>query len=85
MWDAPPDEQLLDAAASGALRTKLGLEKQVDRLLAPDPRARAVVRAVTFYNDPDVILEVSRGLGEPMRGIEMSTLRPEEVLATRGW
>jgi pyridoxal 5'-phosphate synthase pdxS subunit len=51
----------------------------------PESRARAVVRAVNFYNDPDVILEVSRGLGEPMRGIELSTLRPEEVLATRGW
>jgi pyridoxal 5'-phosphate synthase pdxS subunit len=51
----------------------------------PEAFARAVVRAVTFFNDPSVILDVSRGLGEPMRGIDLSTLRPEEVLATRGW
>ena len=49
------------------------------------PDEAAVVRAVTFYNDPDVVLDVSRGLGEPMRGIELSTLRPEEMLSPRGW
>jgi pyridoxal 5'-phosphate synthase pdxS subunit len=51
----------------------------------PAAVARAVVRAVTFCNDPDVLAEVSRGLGEPMRGIDLATLRPEEILATRGW
>jgi pyridoxal 5'-phosphate synthase pdxS subunit len=40
---------------------------------------------VTFYNDPDVLLEVSRGLGEPMKGVDLATLRPEELLASRGW
>src|SRR5439155_10398006 len=44
MWDAAPDEQLLDAAASGALRTRLGLEKQVDRLMA-SPNFEQGVRA----------------------------------------
>ena len=51
----------------------------------PTAVARAVVRAVTFCNDPEVLVEVSRGLGEPMRGIDLATLRPEEILATRGW
>jgi len=51
----------------------------------PEAFATAIVRAVTFYNDPDVLLEVSRGLGEPMRGVDLGTLRPEELLATRGW
>jgi pyridoxal 5'-phosphate synthase pdxS subunit len=51
----------------------------------PGATARAVVRAVTHYKDPEILAEVSHDLGEPMRGIEMSTLRPEEILATRGW
>lgn len=48
-------------------------------------RAQAIVRAVTHYNDPDVLAEVSRGLGEPMVGINVSSLPEEELLATRGW
>jgi hypothetical protein len=48
LWDAPPDEQLLDAAASGALRTKLGLDKQVDRLMS-SPKFEQGVRA--FFSD----------------------------------
>jgi pyridoxal 5'-phosphate synthase pdxS subunit len=48
-------------------------------------RAQAIVRAVTHYNDPDVLAEVSRGLGEAMVGINVSSLPEEELLATRGW
>jgi pyridoxal 5'-phosphate synthase pdxS subunit len=77
----PADAALMMQLGSEGVFVGSGIFKSED----PEARARAVVRAVTFYNDPDVILEVSRGLGEPMRGIEMSTLRPEEVLATRGW
>jgi pyridoxal 5'-phosphate synthase pdxS subunit len=77
----PADAALMMQLGSEGVFVGSGIFKSED----PEARARAVVRAVTFYNDPDVILEVSRGLGEPMKGIEMSTLRPEEVLATRGW
>jgi len=77
----PADAALMMQLGSEGVFVGSGIFKSED----PEARARACVRAVTFYNDPDVILEVSRGLGEPMRGIEMSTLRPEEVLATRGW
>jgi pyridoxal 5'-phosphate synthase pdxS subunit len=77
----PADAALMMQLGSEGVFVGSGIFKSED----PEARARAVVRAVTFYNDPDVILEVSRGLGEPMRGIELSTLRPEEVLATRGW
>jgi pyridoxal 5'-phosphate synthase pdxS subunit len=77
----PADAALMMQLGTEGVFVGSGIFKSED----PEERARAVVRAVTFYNDPDVILEVSRGLGEPMRGIEMSTLRPEEVLATRGW
>jgi pyridoxal 5'-phosphate synthase pdxS subunit len=77
----PADAALMMQLGSEGVFVGSGIFKSED----PEARARAVVRAVTFYNDPGVILEVSRGLGEAMRGIEMSTLRPEEVLATRGW
>jgi len=48
-------------------------------------RAEAIVRATTHYGDPDVLAEVSRGLGEPMVGINIDTLRDEELMAGRGW
>ena len=51
----------------------------------PAKMAKAIVEAVNHFNEPEVIAEVSRGLGEPMRGIEVHTLPPEERLASRGW
>ncbi|MCP1716016.1 pyridoxal 5'-phosphate synthase pdxS subunit [Methanocalculus alkaliphilus] len=51
----------------------------------PQKMARAIVEAVHHFNDPKVIAEVSRGLGEAMKGIDIHTLRPDEVLQTRGW
>jgi pyridoxal 5'-phosphate synthase pdxS subunit len=49
----------------------------------PAKRARAIVEATTFANDPDVIAKVSRGLGEPMVGI--ASVPESERLAGRGW
>jgi len=43
------------------------------------------VKATTFFDDPDVIAQASRGLGEAMVGINVSTLPETERLATRGW
>ena len=51
----------------------------------PAAFAKAVVKATTHYKDPAVVAEASKGLGEAMKGIEMSTLQPEERLAKRGW
>jgi pyridoxal 5'-phosphate synthase pdxS subunit len=51
----------------------------------PARRAAAIVKATTFYDDPDVIAKVSRGLGEPMVGINVSTLAESDRLARRGW
>jgi pyridoxal 5'-phosphate synthase pdxS subunit len=51
----------------------------------PATRAAAIVKATTFYEDPDVIAKVSRGLGEPMVGINLDTLPPEQHFAGRGW
>jgi pyridoxal 5'-phosphate synthase pdxS subunit len=51
----------------------------------PERRARAIVKATTHYNDPKIIAEASRGLGEPMRGLDIATIPKEELLAPRGW
>jgi pyridoxal 5'-phosphate synthase pdxS subunit len=51
----------------------------------PAQRAAAIVQATTFFDDPGVIAKVSRGLGEPMVGINVSTLPESERYAKRGW
>ena len=51
----------------------------------PAERAAAIVKATTFYDDPDVIAKVSRGLGEAMVGINVTTLPESERYADRGW
>jgi pyridoxal 5'-phosphate synthase pdxS subunit len=51
----------------------------------PAPRARAIVEATTYHADPQILAKVSRGLGEPMVGIEMDRLADEDRLARRGW
>jgi pyridoxal 5'-phosphate synthase pdxS subunit len=51
----------------------------------PAKRAEAIVKATTFYDDPDVIAKVSRGLGEAMVGINVEALPVDHRLATRGW
>lgn len=50
----------------------------------PRKRAKAIVEAVTFYDKPDVLAEVSKNLGEPMVGIDIRTLKEEEMLQKRG-
>ncbi|MBD8606142.1 pyridoxal 5'-phosphate synthase lyase subunit PdxS [Aeromicrobium sp. CFBP 8757] len=51
----------------------------------PAERAAAVVKATTFYDDPDVIAKVSRGLGEAMVGINVDDIPEPHRLAERGW
>jgi pyridoxal 5'-phosphate synthase pdxS subunit len=51
----------------------------------PAARAAAIVKATTFYDDPKVIAEVSRGLGEAMVGINVNDLPAPHRLAERGW
>ncbi len=51
----------------------------------PAARAAAIVKATTFYDDPSVIAEVSRGLGEPMVGINVDDVPEPHRLAERGW
>lgn len=51
----------------------------------PVKRAKAIVEATTFYNDPAKLAKISEDLGEAMVGIEIDTLAPTELLASRGW
>lgn len=51
----------------------------------PAKRAAAIVKATTHYNDPKILAEVSRNLGEPMVGRQVSNIPQEELIADRGW
>ena len=48
-------------------------------------RAKAIVESVLFYKEPNKLAEISKGLGEPMVGINVSSLLDNEKLAVRGW
>lgn len=51
----------------------------------PARRAAAIVKATTHYNDPKILAEVDRNLGEAMVGRQISVMLEEEKIATRGW
>jgi pyridoxal 5'-phosphate synthase pdxS subunit len=51
----------------------------------PETRARAIVRATTNFDNPQILAEVSRGLGEAMVGINVEELPVDHRLAERGW
>jgi pyridoxal 5'-phosphate synthase pdxS subunit len=51
----------------------------------PARRAAAIVKAVTHYQDAKILAEVSRNLGEPMVGLNVSTMPEVEKIAGRGW
>jgi len=51
----------------------------------PAKRAKAIVEATTHFNNAEVLLNVSRNLGEAMVGINVSGLQESEKIATRGW
>jgi len=76
--------------ADAALCMQLGAEAVFvgsGIFLSEDParRAKAVVEAVTYWQDPKKLAEISTGLGEAMPGLEMGTLSDEERLSKRGW
>ena len=51
----------------------------------PEPRAKAIVKATTNFQDPAIIAEVSKNLGEAMPGLDIKQIPTEELLAPRGW
>ncbi len=77
----PADAALMMQLGADGVFVGSGIFKSSD----PAARAKAVVAAVTYYNDPKMLAEISRGLGTAMPGLEMSTITLEERLAVRGW
>ncbi len=51
----------------------------------PEPRAKAIVKATTHFQDPQIIAEVSKSLGQAMPGLDIKQIPVEELLAPRGW
>jgi len=51
----------------------------------PAKRAAAIVKATTHYNEPKLLAEISRNLGEPMVGRQVSNIPEQDLLAERGW
>ena len=77
----PADAALMMQLGADGVFVGSGIFKSSD----PPRRARAIVEAVAHYDDPAILAEVSKGLGEPMRGIEISRIPEAERLAARGW
>ncbi len=77
----PADAALMMQLGADGVFVGSGIFKSED----PARRAAAIVRATTHFRDPAILAEVSKGLGEPMRGLEIGAIRKEELLATRGW
>jgi len=76
--------------ADAALMMSLGVDgvfvgSGVFKRSSPEAYAAAIVEATTFWNEPEVVAKVSRGLGGAMPGIEIETLSDSERLASRGW
>ena len=77
----PADAALMMRLGAEGIFVGSGIFKSSD----PLKRARAIVRATTHYDDPAIIGEVSRNLGEPMTGINLDKLPEQELMARRGW
>lgn len=76
--------------ADAAMMMQLGAEgvfvgSGIFKSGAPEHRAAAIVKATTFFDDPDVLAKVSRGLGEAMVGINVDEIAVGHRLAQRGW
>ncbi len=77
----PADAALMMQLGCDGIFVGSGIFKSAD----PMRRARAIVAATTHYNDPQVLAEVSRDLGEAMPGIEIAAIAPEHRMQERGW
>ena len=77
----PADAALVMPLGAEAVFVGSGIFKSED----PEARAKAVVKAATYYRDPVKLLEACEDLGEPMRGLDVSKLPEAELMQTRGW
>jgi pyridoxal 5'-phosphate synthase pdxS subunit len=77
----PADAALMMQLGAEGVFVGSGIFKSSD----PAARAEAIVKATTHYNNPEILAQVSKNLGEAMPGYDIRQLKPEELLATRGW
>jgi pyridoxal 5'-phosphate synthase pdxS subunit len=77
----PADAALMMQLGCDGVFVGSGIFKSED----PAKRARAIVKATAYYNDPEKLLEASMGLGDAMPGLEISSIPEKELLAGRGW
>ncbi len=77
----PADAALMMQLGCDGIFVGSGIFKSKD----PAARAKAIVAATTHYNDPKILAEVSRGLGEAMPGLEIASIAVEQRMQDRGW
>jgi pyridoxal 5'-phosphate synthase pdxS subunit len=77
----PADAALMRQLGAQAVFVGSGIFKSE----SPERYAQAIVKATTHFDNPEILAEVSAGLGEPMRGLELGEIPLEERLAVRGW
>ena len=77
----PADAALVMQLGAEAVFVGSGIFKSSD----PEKRAKAIVKAATYYQDPVKLLEASEELGEAMPGLEISKLHESEMMQVRGW
>ena len=77
----PADAALMMQLGADGIFVGSGVFKSTD----PSARAQAIVKATTHYNDPKIVAEVSKNLGEAMPGLDIKQIPSDELLASRGW
>ncbi len=77
----PADASLMMQLGAEAIFVGSGIFKSED----PAPRAKAIVDATTHFDKPDVIAELSKGLGRAMEGLDIRQIEEKDLLSTRGW
>jgi len=77
----PADAALMMQLGADGIFVGSGIFKSSD----PEARGRAIVKATTHFQSPEIIAEVSKGLGEAMTGLDIKQIPTEELLAPRGW
>jgi pyridoxal 5'-phosphate synthase pdxS subunit len=77
----PADAALMRQLGAEALFVGSGIFKSSD----PKDRAKAIVSACTYYDRPDILADISTGLGQPMFSLDVRTLEESQLMAARGW
>ena len=76
----PADASLMMQLGADGIFVGSGIFKSEN----PAERAKAIVEATTHFNNPDILAQISKGLGKAMKGIDVKTLKEDELLQTRG-